>query len=130
MTRLWVLVIVAIVCIGLYGQASAVGPFFENERSAGDQSSVPAPKTNIPGPNFVPPQQTPGTGTPEVTRLVKGTLMDMDKYIYLVRDESVGSEVAIKITPDTKLLGTPRVGDKVEAQVRSNDDAWSVKPIP
>jgi hypothetical protein len=130
MTRLSIVVFVAIVCVGFYGEASAVGPYFENERSVGEQIPVPAPKSVIPGPNLVPPRQTPNTGPPEVTRLVKGTLVDMDKYIYLVREDSIGSEVAIKITPDTRLLGTPQVGDKVEAQVRSNDDAWSLKPIP
>jgi hypothetical protein len=131
MTRPWsILILGAILYLGLYVPVGAVGPYFENERSAGEQIPVPAPKTLIPGPNLVPPKQTPDVGLPEVTRLVKGTLVDMDKYIYVVREESLDSNVAIKITPDTRFIGRPRVGDKVEAQVRSNDDAWSVKAIP
>ena len=112
----------AILSLALGGQASGVGPFFENERKPGDHMPGPTPE-------ILAPREAPSVRPPEVTRLVKGKLLYTDEYLYVVREESGDAEVSLKITPDTRIGRTPRVGDRIEAEVRSNGDAWSVKPI-
>jgi hypothetical protein len=119
-----------VMLLGSAGPVAAVGPYFENERGPGDQIRGPAPESLIPGPPLTAPRHALEVKPSDVTRLVKGTILTADEYIYVVRDESASVEVAIKITPDTRITAQPRVGDKIEAQVRSNGDAWSVKPIP
>ncbi len=62
--------------IGLVTNVMAVGPYLENE--------APSPDSE------------------KVTRLVKGRLLKIDGYIYLIRDDT-GEDVELTVGPDTHM---------------------------
>jgi len=100
---------------------AAVGPYFENERAPGDRKAGPAPDFQR---HEVPPKP------PQVNRLVKGELLKIEDFIYVVRDPVAGTTVEMKVDPDTRMEVKPRVGDKIEAELLPNGNAWSIKTVP
>jgi hypothetical protein len=98
-----------------------VGPYFENERAPGDRKTGPAPDVQR---HEVPPKP------PQVNRLVRGELLKIEDFIYVVRDPVAGRTVEMKVDRDTRMEVTPRVGDQIEAELLSNGNAWSIKTVP
>jgi hypothetical protein len=100
---------------------AAVGPYFENERAPGDRKAGPAPD--------VQRHEVPAK-TPQVNRLVKGELLKIQDFIFVVRDPVAGKTVEMKVDRDTRMEVTPRVGDQIEAELLPNGNAWSIKTVP
>jgi hypothetical protein len=100
---------------------AAVGPYFENERAPGDRKAGPAPDLQR--------KELP-TKLPQVNRLVKGELLKIEDFIYVVRDPVAGKTVEMKIDRDTRMEVIPRVGDQIEAELLPNGNAWSIKTVP
>ena len=100
---------------------AAVGPYFENERAPGDRKAGPVPDLQR--------KEFP-TKLPQVNRLVKGELLKIDDFIYVVRDPVAGKTVEMKIDRDTRMEVIPRVGDQVEAELLPNGNVWSIKTVP
>jgi hypothetical protein len=100
---------------------AAVGPYFENERAPGDRTAGPAPDFQR---QEVPPK------LPKVNRLVKGELLKIEDFIYVVRDPVAGTTVEMKVDRNTRMEVKPRVGDKIEAELLPNGNAWSIKTVP
>ena len=100
---------------------AAVGPYFENERAPGDRKAGPAPD--------VQRHEIPAK-TPQVNRLVKGELLKIEDFIYVVRDPVAGKTVEMKVDRDTRMEVTPRIGDQIEAELLPNGNAWSIKTVP
>ncbi len=48
----------------------------------------------------------------------------------MVRDPVAGTTVEMKVDRDTRMEVNPRVGDKIEAELLPNGNAWSIKTIP
>lgn len=100
---------------------AAVGPYFDNERAPGDGKAGPAPDFQR---QEVPPK------LPKANRLVKGELLKIEDFIYVVRDPVAGTTVEMKVDRDTRMEVNPRVGDKIEAELLPNGNAWSIKTVP
>ena len=104
--------------LSLEAPVLAVGPYFENERAPGDRKAGPIPDL---------PRETTPTKPPQVNRLVKGKLVKIDGFIYVVHDAVAGENVEMTVDRDTRLEPSPKVGDQVEAELLSNGNAWSIK---
>jgi hypothetical protein len=100
---------------------AAVGPYFDNERAPGDGKAGPVPDFQR---HEVPPK------SPQVNRLVKGELLKIEDFIYVVRDPVAGTTIEMKVDRDTRMEVNPRVGDKIEAELLPNGNAWSIKTVP
>ena len=58
---------------------------------------------------------------------IKGDLLRIDGEFYVVKDTS-GKEVRLHVDGTTKLEGTFKAGDKIEAQASDKGHALSIKP--
>lgn len=58
--------------------------------------------------------------------MVKGDLLKIDGEFYVVK-ELAGKEVRLHVDKTTKLEGTFKAGDKVEAKATEKDHALSIK---
>jgi hypothetical protein len=70
--------------------------------------------------NAAEPMAAPGSQT------VKGDLLRIEGEIYVVKDTS-GKEVRLHVDGSSKLEGTFRSGDKIEAQTTDKGHALSIK---
>ena len=59
--------------------------------------------------------------------IVKGDLLRIDGEFYVVKDTS-GKEVRLHVDGTSKLEGTFKAGDKIEAQASDKGHALSIKP--
>ncbi|MGQ0696078.1 MAG: hypothetical protein ACT4OL_10950 [Nitrospiraceae bacterium] len=61
------------------------------------------------------------------SQTVKGDLLRIDGEFYVVKDPS-GKEVRLHVDKTSKLEGTFKAGDKIEAQASDQGHALSIKP--
>jgi len=61
------------------------------------------------------------------SQAVKGDLLRIDGEFYVVKDTS-GKEVRLHVDETSKLEGTFKAGDKIEAQASDKGHALSIKP--
>lgn len=61
------------------------------------------------------------------SQAVKGDLLRIDGEFYVVKDTS-GREVRLHVDATSKLEGTFKAGDKIEAQASDKGHALSIKP--
>lgn len=69
-----------------------------------------------------------GDMTAAGTKTVKGDLLKIEGEFYTVHD-TAGHEVRLHVDKTSKLEGTFKTGDKVEAQVTDNSHALSMKRV-
>ena len=70
---------------------------------------------------------TYATDQPAAAQTVKGDLLKIEGEFYVVKD-AAGKEVRLHVNQDTKLEGSFKAGDKIEAQATEKGHAMSVKP--
>src|SRR5437879_7471823 len=58
-----------------------------------------------------------------------GEVLKIDGQSYLIKDTS-GNQTLLTLDKDTKLEGTPKVGDKIEAELSSDGRLVSLKVTP
>jgi len=58
-----------------------------------------------------------------------GEVLNIEKDRYVVRGAD-GKEITLKIDGGTRIVGTPRVGDRIEAEVSSDRRAANIHPAP
>jgi hypothetical protein len=74
-----------------------------------------------------PLQKSPATSAqPAGAQEIQGELLKIDKEECVVKD-SFGKEVQLRISIDTKLVGDPKAGDKVEVSVMEGGVATTIK---
>ncbi len=73
------------------------------------------------------PMAAPGEMASPGSRAVKGDLLRIDGDFYVVKDAS-GREVRLHVDGTSKLEGTFKAGDKIEAQASEKGHALSIKP--
>jgi hypothetical protein len=73
------------------------------------------------------PMAAPGETTPPGSRIVTGDLLKIDGEFYVVKEAS-GKEVRLHVDKTSKLEGTFKAGDKIEAQASEKGHALSIKP--
>ena len=61
------------------------------------------------------------------SQIVKGDLLRIDGEFYVVKEPS-GKEVRLHVDKTSKLEGTFKAGDKIEAQASDQGHALSIKP--
>ena len=61
------------------------------------------------------------------SQAVKGDLLKIDGEFYVVKDTS-GKEVRLHVDTTSRLEGTFKAGDKIEAQASDKGHALSIKP--
>lgn len=61
------------------------------------------------------------------TQAIKGDLLRIDGEFFVVKDTS-GKEVRLHVDSTSKLEGTFKAGDKIEAQASDKGHALSIKP--
>ncbi|MBI4400427.1 MAG: hypothetical protein HY581_02205 [Nitrospirae bacterium] len=61
------------------------------------------------------------------SQTVKGDLLKIEGEFYVVKD-AAGKEVRLHVDNSTKLEGTFKAGDKIEAQATDKGHAVSIKP--
>lgn len=70
----------------------------------------------------------PSQGGPE--QIVRGDVLMKEGEFYVLRDIT-GHEVRVHVSPDTKIEGPIKTGDKIEAKVTSDGHAISIRqPVP
>ncbi len=62
------------------------------------------------------------------TQTVKGDLLKMDGEFYVVKDMA-GKEIRLHVDKTTKLEGTIKTGDKIEAQASEKNHALSIRHV-
>ena len=76
-----------------------------------------------------PPQKPPATSAqPAGAQEILGELLKIDKGGCVLKD-SFGKEVQLRINTNTKLVGEPKAGDKVEVSVTEGGIATSIKKL-
>jgi len=60
---------------------------------------------------------------------VKGDLLKVEEEFYVVKDMT-GKEIRLHVDKTTKLDGSFKAGDKIEAQATEKDHALSIKHVP
>ena len=73
------------------------------------------------------PMAAPGEMAAPGSQAVKGDLLRIDGEFYVVKDTS-GKEVRLHVDGTSKLEGTFKAGDKIEAQASDKGHALSIKP--
>jgi len=73
------------------------------------------------------PMAAPGEMAAPGSQAVKGDLLRIDGEFYVVKDTS-GKEVRLHVDETSKLEGTFKAGDKIEAQATDKGHALSIKP--
>ena len=70
----------------------------------------------------------PSQGGPD--QIVKGDVLLKEGEFYVIRDIT-GHEVRVHVSPETKMDGVIKTGDKIEAKVTSDGHAVSIRlPLP
>ena len=69
----------------------------------------------------------PGEMAAPGSQAVKGDLLRIDGEFYVVKDTS-GKEVRLHVDGTSKLEGTFKAGDKIEAQASDKGHALSIRP--
>ena len=69
----------------------------------------------------------PGDMSAPGSQAIKGDLLKIDGEFYVVKDAS-GKEVRLHVDKTSKLEGTFKAGDKIEAQASDKGHALSIKP--
>ena len=78
------------------------------------------------------PKQAPATATAAPSAeggKTGGEVLKIDGQSYLIKDTS-GNQTLLTLDKDTKLEGTPKVGDKIEAELSSDGRLVSLKVTP
>ena len=76
-----------------------------------------------------PPQKPPATSAqPAGAQEIQGELLKIDKGGCVLKD-SFGKEVQLRINTNTRMVGEPRAGDKVEVSVMEGGVAMSIKKL-
>jgi hypothetical protein len=73
------------------------------------------------------PKAAPGEMAAPGSQAVTGDLLRIDGEFYVVKDTS-GKEVRLHVDGTSKLEGTFKAGDKIEAQASDKGHALSIKP--
>lgn len=73
------------------------------------------------------PMAAPGEMPAPGSQAVKGDLLRIDGEFYVVKEAS-GKEVRLHVDGSSKLEGTFKAGDKIEAQASEKGHALSIKP--
>jgi hypothetical protein len=73
------------------------------------------------------PMAAPGDMSAPGSQAIKGDLLKIDGEFYVVKDAS-GKEVRLHVDKTSKLEGTFKAGDKIEAQASEKGHALSIKP--
>jgi hypothetical protein len=73
------------------------------------------------------PLATPGEMAAPGSQAIKGDLLRIDGEFYVVKDTS-GKEVRLHVDGTSKLEGTFKAGDKIEAQASDKGHALSIRP--
>ena len=71
-------------------------------------------------------QRRPGAETDKSATSITGELLKIEDKNYVIRD-GFGKEVRLRVTTETKVEGSPKVGDKIEAKVSEGGQANSIK---
>lgn len=71
----------------------------------------------------------PGTARDLSATSVTGELLKIEGETYLIRD-TFGKEVRLRVGPETKIVGSPKIGDKIEAKVSEGGQATSIQLAP
>jgi|SRR5262245_40795306 len=74
------------------------------------------------------PMAAPGEMTAPGSRIVTGDLLKIDGEFYVVKEAS-GKEVRLHVDKTSKLEGTFKAGDKIEAQASAQGHALTIKPL-
>ena len=82
-----------------------------NPPAGAPATSAPPPERDRPGPN-----------------IVNGEILKIDSDNYIIRD-TMGKEMRLEVDPGTKIYGSPKVGDQVEAEMSSDRRAAAIKKI-
>jgi hypothetical protein len=69
----------------------------------------------------------PGEMAAPGSQAIKGDLLRIDGEFYVVKDTS-GKEVRLHVDATSKLEGTFKAGDKIEAQASDKGHALSIRP--
>ncbi len=88
-------------------------------------TSEPNPPAGAPSTSAPPP----GNHTQIGSNLIMGEVLNIEKDRYVVRGAD-GKEITLKIDGGTRIVGTPRVGDRIEAEVSSDRRAANIHPAP
>ena len=76
-----------------------------------------------------PPQKPPATSAqPAGAQEIQGELLRIDKGGCVLKD-SFGKEVQLRINTNTRMVGEPKPGDKVEVSVMEGGIATSIKKM-
>lgn len=76
-----------------------------------------------------PPQKPPATSAqPAGAQEIQGELLKIDKGGCVLKD-NFGKEVQLRINTNTKMVGDPKPGDKVEVSVMEGGIATSIKKL-
>lgn len=73
------------------------------------------------------PMAAPGDMSAPGSQAIKGDLLKIDGEFYVVKDAS-GHQVRLHVDKTSKLEGTFKAGDKIEAQASDKGHALSIKP--
>ena len=73
------------------------------------------------------PMAAPGEMTAPGSRIITGDLLRIDGEFYVVKEAS-GKEVRLHVDKTSKLEGSFKAGDKIEAQASPQGHALSIKP--
>jgi signal peptidase I len=73
------------------------------------------------------PMAAPGEMAAPHSQAIKGDLLRIDGEFYVVKEPS-GKEVRLHVDGTSKLQGTFKAGDKIEAQASDKGHALSIKP--
>jgi hypothetical protein len=73
------------------------------------------------------PMAAPGEMAAPGSQAIKGDLLKIDGEFYVVKEMS-GKEVRLHVDKTSKLEGTFKAGDKIEAQASDKGHALSIKP--
>jgi hypothetical protein len=73
------------------------------------------------------PMAAPGEMAAPGSQIVKGDLLRIDGDFYVVKEPS-GKEVRLHVDGTSKLEGSFKAGDKIEAEASAKGHALSIKP--
>ena len=73
------------------------------------------------------PMAAPGEMASPGSQAIKGDLLRIDGEFYVVKDTS-GKEVRLHVDTTSRLEGTFKAGDKIEAQASDKGHALSIRP--
>jgi hypothetical protein len=115
----------------MMASALLIGGCGQSTEPPKDQMKKPAevPATAPGAPTATEPPPPGGAMAPAGTApagMVKGELLRIEGDFYVVKDDT-GKEVRLHVDKTSKVDGSPKAGDKVEAQVTAEGHAASLK---